>query len=1151
MRRFLAWLLLAALLVTLLPMGVLASQPTGMSNFTRNGKYHDGLFRDVAAGEWYRKSVAAAYELGMMKGDGGHFSPDGNVTLAEAVTIAVRMHSIYTTGKGSFKQGSPWYQVYVDYAVENGILGKGEFPNLTRAATRAEMAHIFAAALPEKELEKINAVNSLPDVKRTTRYRADILRLYCAGVLTGNDEQGTFAPNASITRAEAAAIIARMAQPSQRKTFTLESSGAYDPEPKLSSNVTPLSAARTLKKPQAVGGVKPYSEYYWTNQHVSADLSDAPALAYSLTISDRTTFSGLPAGYDPSALLEWGKDSGLNVDILHQYGFTGKGATIAYIDQPISSHAEYASVNLHYTNTTWDSDSMHGPMVLSLLAGKNTGTAPEAEVYFYGHGGSESTCQLEMSKCLYKLIEQNKMLPEDQKISMVGFSNNVIKSRPYCKELQTAVDACTEAGIMVWFCGEYITSAFLPMSDKNNPDNLVANPMYYGEAPEKLVHVPASGRTGATNWNGGKYIYWGESGGLSWTMPYVLGLYAIVNEIDPSLSQDDLRSMIVDTAYHNSSGMRIVNPVGFVAEALRGVGREGEAQQLEEAVLARQKYLYAVMDTAALSEEDLRAIRDYLARITDATVLVADAAAFSGAKELYAELQADAAARGGTVAGVQIFGTAAMVPAFAVQYKVQMQSGVDEGGTFLTDLFYGNFNNDPQKIASGYNVLDHFAQKWTVDLLPDWPVARLPLEKGEFKAFLDKYRTFMDETALEQQTLVNVSNPIFNSSQHVDDMSAFLKRMDNEFGLLDVPYRLYGNKRGSAPVKTTVLGDFSKANLAAENDKGMMELLINSHGQQNNIDQCYFENGVEKRESFLNSTDINSVLDGKAYYLDCWTCNNGYGMADNLTTTALNGKCVGVFSATTVISNNGVNWKDSLAEMKKSNFYYFYYSYLKALHDGMNRSQAFCAAQQAYGAALLADSKNGIRNGEGNYQFNLCNLLAYHNFGLIEPNAMAKVTVSDGAIAQSGQRTEKGSSGQGTQSEGTQVQSAPTQYAAAQAKAHKDAKPVGAEKELSWTTRDELKSGSCTIHSYTAQKLDDGYIRFTITYTARKGLTPTVFNPPNGSVFMISGETSNGEKNSLVFYVKEEDLSQAGVITINFYLADDDRLFVIARMTGV
>jgi len=61
-----------------------------------------------------------------------------------------------------------------------------------------------------------NTVNSLPDVNSSTPYRDAILTLYRAGVLTGNNVQGTFSPGNNITRAEAAAIISRVILPSSR-----------------------------------------------------------------------------------------------------------------------------------------------------------------------------------------------------------------------------------------------------------------------------------------------------------------------------------------------------------------------------------------------------------------------------------------------------------------------------------------------------------------------------------------------------------------------------------------------------------------------------------------------------------------------------------------------------------------------------------------------------------------------------------------------------------------------------------------------------------------------------------------------------------------------------------------------------------------------
>ena len=638
---------------------------------------------------------------------------------------------------------------------------------------------------------------------------------------------------------------------------------------------------------------------------------------------------------------------------------------------------------------------------------------------------------------------------------------------------------------------------------------------------------------------GAEYIYW-SSGGLSWTMPYTLGLYAIAYEIDPTLTQDDLREMIVDTAY-DSNGMRIVNPVGFVAAALEGVGRSTEAKALLNAVAARQKYMYALMDTASMSKKDLQVVADYLAGITEATVLVCDTSTFSNAEELYTELQADAAARGGSIVGLQIFGTASMVPAFQVKYKVQMYTGVDDAGYFMSDLFYGNFNNDAEVIANDYNVMDHFAQDWNVDLVPDWPVARLPLEKGEFSAFFEKYDAFAAESGLEQLRLVNFSNPIFNQLRHIDDMSTFLNRMNSEFGLLDVDYRLYGNLDGDVPVTTKVLGGFNKENLSKENDAGTMELIINSHGQWNNIDQCIFVGGEEKRISFLNTNDINSVLDGNCYYLDCWTCNNGYEMQDNLTTTALNGKCVGMFSATAVISNNGVNCNASVSQMKQSNFYYFYYSYLKALNEGMSRSQAFCAAQQAYAAALVADSVNGIRSGEGNYQFNLCNLLAYHNFGVLEPLASAMV-MSDatGYIAQAGHSVPKDTVQQSRPGNNNSERFSLTEGI-----------PQGSAKTLRWTTNNMLQSGSYTIHSYTAQPLDNGYIRFTIEYTAPKGMRVAAFNPPNGDILKLFGANTSDKRESQSFDLKVDDVHSVESITISFSFSDNDRFFVFSSTVGL
>ena len=199
------------------------AEPAGsLANFAAVNTYTPGMYADVPETFWGAANVARAYELGLMKGTDAGFDPNGNVTLAQAVTMAARLHSIYTTGTEDFAQGQIWYQVYVDYALEKGIL-TGTYGDWNGDATRAQFAAILAAALPPEALEAVNAVadGAVPDVSMEDEAAEAIYRLYRAGILTGNDEKGTFTPEAGITRAAAAAILTRRADPALRTPVTL------------------------------------------------------------------------------------------------------------------------------------------------------------------------------------------------------------------------------------------------------------------------------------------------------------------------------------------------------------------------------------------------------------------------------------------------------------------------------------------------------------------------------------------------------------------------------------------------------------------------------------------------------------------------------------------------------------------------------------------------------------------------------------------------------------------------------------------------------------------------------------------------------------------------------------------------------------------
>ena len=204
----------------------------GMENFQKATTYVDGQFTDVAPNQWYYENVKTAYELGIVKGTGANsYGSKNTVTLAEALALASRLHSIYHTGKADFKQGDVWYQVYLDYAISNGIIrncgpviASGEHGDYAAtAATREQFVCMMKNAFPDSEFLAINNIEKgkIPDVS-TVSFDADaIYTMYNAGIVTGNDGYGTFTPNNTITRSEVAAIIARMVDSSLRKHFTI------------------------------------------------------------------------------------------------------------------------------------------------------------------------------------------------------------------------------------------------------------------------------------------------------------------------------------------------------------------------------------------------------------------------------------------------------------------------------------------------------------------------------------------------------------------------------------------------------------------------------------------------------------------------------------------------------------------------------------------------------------------------------------------------------------------------------------------------------------------------------------------------------------------------------------------------------------------
>ena len=214
--------LLSLLLVCLVLFSMLPAAAASLSNFNGSRAYNDE-FTDVSPDAWYYPWIRGVFEYGIMDGKSASvFDPAGNLTIAETIKIAATLHKGYHTGATEFTQGAPWYEVYADYALKNGI-PVGAYINYSAAATRSDFASIIAGALPDEAVTQINRIadGAIPDVRESYSYGPAVYKLYRAGVLTGYDSAGSFRPGLSLTRAEAAAIIMRLADAGSRVSFSL------------------------------------------------------------------------------------------------------------------------------------------------------------------------------------------------------------------------------------------------------------------------------------------------------------------------------------------------------------------------------------------------------------------------------------------------------------------------------------------------------------------------------------------------------------------------------------------------------------------------------------------------------------------------------------------------------------------------------------------------------------------------------------------------------------------------------------------------------------------------------------------------------------------------------------------------------------------
>jgi hypothetical protein len=494
----------------------------------------------------------------------------------------------------------------------------------------------------------------------------------------------------------------------------------------------------------------------------------------------------------------------------------------------------------------------------------------------------------------------------------------------------------------------------------------------------------------------------------------------VVLRINDKNATVDGKNVTLDAPATIVDGSTLV-PVRFIAESLGAeVKWEGDTNTviISDGNAVVDGYYYFIYNSNSVSDDDLAAIKSYVNKFKSTNNILVDVAGIQDALGVYEKLKNDSASRSGKLQGIQIFGASEDVPAFHFSSGTRMVfpdrnlskfDRVTEGELFLTDYFYSNFQNSDDQLKkqiSPYAVFDE--KSVSIDFTPQWKVVRLPLSKGEIAGYLKKFDDYtIQRKAQGSVPVVDFSSPTFGNVPQTsddalnfrdpsnekrlkyqkDDYSYFIERLDKEFHILD-NYRLYGNQQGDIKVKSNVVGDFTKENVAKENETGIVDFIFNGADGFIKTKMKVTERGdrspkidLDQSEHIIDVDNVNDVF-SKNYYTAALLGK----YADNLSNNSLvhemmaNGKAMNVFAGSTNISANGLNNVAKLDDLKTT-MYYFIYSFYDNQHKGLNRTDSYFNAAKAFEDELL---KHQDLKWDPNFELGISNLVSLHDLGVIE-----------------------------------------------------------------------------------------------------------------------------------------------------------------------
>lgn len=201
------------------------------------------LFVDVDYGDWYYEYVSAAADMELVNGTGDRrFSPEGNITRAQFITILGRMAGVSEDG-GHVSSGysdvpeDAYYAPYVSWGEETGVISSDTLFRPHSPITRQELAAMVSRFVSTLDVSLEPAEDVQPefsDMDQVSPWAVEHVEAMRVWGLLQGDGNGRLNPTDETTRAQATAVLVRLSELLGEENV---SSGSVEPSVQLTPRI--------------------------------------------------------------------------------------------------------------------------------------------------------------------------------------------------------------------------------------------------------------------------------------------------------------------------------------------------------------------------------------------------------------------------------------------------------------------------------------------------------------------------------------------------------------------------------------------------------------------------------------------------------------------------------------------------------------------------------------------------------------------------------------------------------------------------------------------------------------------------------------------------------------------------------------------------